>query len=80
MMMAERAFVTLSSKNQIVIPAPVRQLLDLQAGDRLEFDYEPGRVVIKKAQPTVDPYLQATDQVFSEEWNSVEDARFDDLL
>lgn len=78
--MAERSFATMSSKNQIVIPAAIRQLLDLQVGDRVEFDCELGRVIVKKAMPVKDPYLEAMDQVFSAEWNSEEDARFDDLL
>ncbi|WMU93324.1 hypothetical protein EMOOHJMP_00130 [Microcystis phage MaAM05] len=78
--MAEQAFSTLSSKNQIVIPAAVRKLLELQVGDRIEFDIQPDRIVVKKAKLAKDPYLEAVDQVFGEEWNSSEDARFDDLL
>lgn len=78
--MSNRAFATLSSKNQIVIPAAVRQLLDLQVGDRIEFDFELGCITLKKARPVKDPYLEAIDQVFSEEWNSEEDSRFDSLL
>lgn len=78
--MADRAFSTMSSKNQIVIPAIVRQLLNLQSGDRIQFDFESDRIVVKKAKPVKDPYLEAMDQVFSEEWNSQEDSRFDSLL
>jgi AbrB family looped-hinge helix DNA binding protein len=78
--MVERAFATLSSKNQIVIPTAVRQLLELQVGDRIEFDITSGHITVKKAQLVRDPYLEAMDQVFSEEWNSVEDSRFDSLL
>lgn len=78
--MVERAFATVSSKNQIVIPAAVRQLLELQVGDRIEFDIELGHITVKKAQIVKDPYLEAIDQVFSDDWNSVEDSRFDNLL
>ena len=78
--MVERAFATLSSKNQIVIPSAVRQLLELQVGDKVEFDLEAGHITIKKATPMRDPYLEAIDQVFSDEWNSLEDSRFDNLL
>ena len=35
------ALLTLSSKGQPVIPARLRQLLGLQAGDRLAFSLEP---------------------------------------
>jgi|GEM_PF-1982417 len=75
-----RVFATISSKNQIVIPAQLRNLLALQVGDRIEFDVEDDRVTVKKASPVKDPYLEAMDQVFSEDWNSVEDSRFDELL
>ena len=34
------ALLTLSSKGQLVIPARLRQLLGLQAGDRLELSLE----------------------------------------
>jgi AbrB family looped-hinge helix DNA binding protein len=78
--MADRAFATLSSKNQIVIPAAIRQLLELQAGDRIEFDIASGNITLKKAKLAKDPYLESMEQVFSEEWNSEEDSRFDTLL
>ncbi len=35
------ALLTLSSKGQLVIPARLRQLLGLQAGDRLALSLEP---------------------------------------
>lgn len=79
--MSNRVFAILSSKNQIVVPAAVRQLLNLQAGERIEFEFEEaGPITVRKAKPAKDPYLEAMDQVFSEDWNSPEDARFDDLL
>lgn len=43
---------TLNSKNQAMIPKPVREFLKLKAGDRLKFFFQPdGRVVILPKTP-----------------------------
>lgn len=45
---------TLTSKGQITIPADVRRLLNVQAGDRVEFiQVEPGRFEIVAATRSV---------------------------
>ncbi len=45
---------TLTSKGQITIPADVRRLLNVQAGDRVEFvQIEPGRFEIVAATRSV---------------------------
>ena len=45
---------TLSSKGQITIPADVRQSLNVEAGDRVEFvEIEPGRFEIVPATRSV---------------------------
>jgi len=38
----------LSSKNQVVIPAEVRQLLNLKPGDQVVFIEEKGKVILAK--------------------------------
>lgn len=63
---------TLTSKYQATIPRPIRELLDLGAGDRIEFVIEPSGVRLKKAAPP-DPELTALESTLAPEWNSEED-------
>ena len=42
---------TLTSKHQTTIPMEIREFLSLRAGDRLGFEIENGRVVLKKVSP-----------------------------
>lgn len=39
----------ISSKGQVTIPKPIRELLNLNEGDRIAFIQEDGKVVITKA-------------------------------
>jgi antitoxin PrlF len=44
---------TLSSKNQVTLPKPVREYLNLKPGDRFKFFFQPdGAVVILPKIPT----------------------------
>ena len=47
------AFVTLSSKGQLVMPAEYRQALGLEAGQRLEVSVVDGRIVLDRV-PSLD--------------------------
>jgi len=48
------ATATVTSKGQITIPAPVRQALRIEAGDRVEFvEIEPGRYELVPATQSV---------------------------
>lgn len=60
----------LTSKTQTTIPRPVREALNLHAGDELEYRLEEGRVILAKhnAEPMDDPF-RAFD-----EWHSDADA------
>ena len=63
---------TMTSKYQATIPRPVRDLLDLGAGDRIEFVIEGDRVSLRKAIAP-DTELTATEAALAPEWNSEDD-------
>jgi antitoxin PrlF len=60
----------LTSKTQTTIPRPVREALNLHAGDELEYRLEEGRVILAKhnAESVDDPF-----RTFNE-WHSDADA------
>ncbi|MGH9604705.1 MAG: AbrB/MazE/SpoVT family DNA-binding domain-containing protein [Terracidiphilus sp.] len=41
---------TISSKGQVTVPLEVRKRLGLRAGDRVEFDFESGRTILRPAR------------------------------
>lgn len=70
---------TMTSKYQATIPKPVREALDLGAGDRIEFVIDEQGVRLLKAAPR-NLELSALEESLSPEWNSDEDeAAFADL-
>lgn len=69
----------MTSKGQATIPAPVRKVLRLAAGDRVAFEVVNGKVTLRKADPLDRAFLELAEAAF-EEWNSPEDeAAFRDL-
>jgi len=62
----------LTSKYQTTIPAPVRNLLHLEAGDSIVFDIEDNHVNIRKAQ-TIDLVFAQSIEGTLGEWTSIED-------
>lgn len=44
----------ISAKNLTTVPKPVRNFLDVGAGDRLEWHVEDGRIVVEKLERTDD--------------------------
>lgn len=62
----------LTSKYQTTIPAPVRKLLHLEAGDSIAFDIEDNHVNIRKAQ-TIDLVFAQSIEGTLGEWTSVAD-------
>jgi antitoxin PrlF len=71
--MSITAVSTLTSKNQTTIPAPVREALDLSAGDKLTFEVmENGVVILRKWAPLDLEFAQAVERTLSE-WASAED-------
>ena len=71
-----RSSTVLSSKGQVVIPKPVRSVLGLRAGDRLEVNLDPkGRRVIlqprarsgwRELRGAFGPVDQTTSQILAE--------------
>ena len=47
----------ITSKAQTTIPAPVRKALGLREGDLVTYRIEEGRVVMTRAEPAEDPFV-----------------------
>ncbi len=62
----------LTRKYQATIPAPVRSLLHLEAGDTIAFDIDKDRVNIRKARPLDLAFAGAVESSL-EEWGSEKD-------
>lgn len=64
---------TLTTKYQATIPRQVREVLQLAAGDRVEFLIDPtGGVRLRKA-PVAATELQALEATLAPEWDSEDD-------
>ena len=71
--MSTTAVSKLTSKNQTTIPAPVREALDLSAGDKLTFEVmENGAVILRKWAPIDFEFARAVESTLSE-WGTDED-------
>lgn len=71
----------LTQKGQATIPAQVRNLLHLKAGDTVAFEIEKDRVFIRKAEPLDIHYAKALSSTLSDEWLSDDDGEaYDHLL
>lgn len=46
----------ISSKGQVAVPQEIRRCLGLSKGDRVEFEIDSGRVVLRRAQLTENPF------------------------
>jgi len=62
----------LTQKYQTTIPAPVRKLLHLQAGDAVAFDIEDNVVHLRKAKNIDLAFVQSLESTLNE-WNSPAD-------
>lgn len=62
----------LTGKYQTSVPAPVRRILDLHAGDSVVFEVAGGRVSLRKALPMDVEYLRALETTLCE-WVSDND-------
>ena len=70
----------LTSKFQATIPQDIRTILNLKAGDQINFEItKDKKIVIKKAMPADIAYLKALESTLNE-WNSEnDDEDFHDL-
>ncbi len=59
----------LSSKSQIVLPAKIRQQLDIKPGDKLEISAENNVIVIRKSSQSA---VDALDSCGSDIWHDYE--------
>jgi len=62
----------LTNKYQATIPAAVRDLLHLKAGDVIAFDIEENHVQLRKAQPVDLAFASGLEETLSE-WSSQAD-------
>lgn len=62
----------LTRKYQATIPAQIRKLLGLKSGDRVVFEIEDGKVILRKARPIDREFAAALEATLSE-WKSEED-------
>jgi antitoxin PrlF len=69
------AVTRLTSKHQTTIPLEVRRVLDLEAGDHVEFSIEQGRVSLRKAQarPAEDLGFRLIQAHAMRDWDTPED-------
>ena len=68
---------SVTSKGQATIPADYRRSIGLRSGDLVAFELEGDRIVLRKAQP-VDAGWNAAQSRIMGEWDSAEDAVFDE--
>ncbi len=63
---------TVTEKGQATIPAEIRRELHLVPGDKVGFEIEHDRVILRRIQPFDYAYHQALSKTLSE-WDSAED-------
>lgn len=62
----------LTGKYQATIPAPVREVLHVEAGDTIAFDIEDGQIRVRKARPLDLAFARALESTLNE-WSSAAD-------
>ena len=71
---------TLTAKYQATIPRQVREVLQLAAGDRVEFLIDAGGAVRLRKAPAAVTELQALEATLAPEWDSdADDVAYADL-
>lgn len=64
---------SLTTKYQATIPKAVREVLQLEAGDQVQFLIESGGEVWLRKAPPADPELHALEATLAPEWGSDDD-------
>ena len=64
----------LSEKGQITVPKTIRDVLDLNPGDRVQFVFSDGNILVKRSSPTDEAdFMAQQDVMLAETWNTPED-------
>ncbi len=69
----------LTAKNQVTIPADVRQRLGVKSGDHVAFEIDDGKVVVRKARPIDWAWSAAVGSTLSEWSSDADEEAFRDL-
>lgn len=69
----------LTAKNQVTIPADVRQRLGVKSGDHVTFEWEGDKVIVRKARPIDWAWSAAVGSTLSEWSSDADDEAFRDL-
>ena len=75
----KRATSRLTRKYQATIPKPVREALDLEAGDTVAFDIEDEEIRIRKARPIDLEFAKALEDTLSEWSGEADEEAYRDL-
>lgn len=63
----------ISPTGQTTIPAEIRKFLHVKKGDRLLFEIDNEKVIIKKIEPFDAEFAMSLESTLASEWNSPED-------
>lgn len=77
--MSHRSISKLTSKYQATIPGPVRNALQLEAGDGVVFEIDSGEVRLRKARPLDWDFFKALSGTFSEWHGKADEDAYRDL-
>jgi antitoxin PrlF len=69
----------LTAKYQATIPAPVREVLNVEAGDTIAFDIENGQIRLRKARPLDLEFARALEDTLSEWTSEADEEAYRDL-
>lgn len=69
----------LTVKNQVTIPADVRQQLGVKSGDHVAFEREDGKIIVRKATPIDWAWTAAVGSTLSEWSSDADEEAFRDL-
>jgi AbrB family looped-hinge helix DNA binding protein len=67
-----KLITSVTQKGQATIPAKVREVLQIKAGDQVVFEIVGGKITLRKAEPFDYEYHGSLNKTLSE-WNSKED-------
>jgi AbrB family looped-hinge helix DNA binding protein len=68
---------SVTSKGQATIPADIRREAGIEAGDKVVFSFEDGRIVIEKSQ-VIDDVWNAGQSAMLGEWNNPDEDVYND--